>query len=260
MLVIKRKGTGGLLLMTLIAVAISGAVAIGLTKMNQMNFLVAQKSNLYMQARYHAYERANILRSTSFSALGPMSKTAIGDANGEFAFYEDVLEKKDTVFKEYTIRIFENKDATVPLISMVVRRVDPHVLVDGKTTVSSTEKSDTAALSAGASQDLMANKIGDDWNSNSNSTTMSAKVFKEYVNNLLLNYQNKDTIVKRPEGQGVGGPRNPVFVNSKGFAEATILNYRLNENLNAPNVGILVKDSNGNFYLDYESKADFLKN
>nr|DAL32981.1 MAG TPA_asm: PilX N-terminal [Caudoviricetes sp.] len=258
----KEAGSGGLLIMTIIAVAISAAVAIGLTKMNSMNFRVAQHSNDYMQARQYGQERANILRSTTFSALAPLSRRAVGAAaaGDSYDFYEEVTETVSGIYKDYTVNIYKGADNNRAIVSLVVRRTDPKALVDGTTTNSSLEDSDTSALTANASQRLMNGKISADKDSTSGDTTMSAKVFKEYVEELLVDYAFKDNIVTRPDGEAVGGPRVPIYVDPTGMAKITEANFRLNENLGAPNVGILVTDSNGNFYLDYEDKTIFLKN
>ncbi len=255
-----RRKASGLLLFTLVSIAISAVVAIGLTKMNEQNFRVASISNEHMQARHYAQERADIIRASSFASLSGIPKTVIGGAGflGE-PFYEEVIETVSGVYKDYKINIYKGDNDKV-LFSLVVHRADPKVLVDGVTTDSSDADSANSAMTAHASQELVGSKISAGVDSDSADTTMSAKVFKEYLNSVLRDYQLNDSIVRRPEGEAVGGPMRPVYVAADGFVKVTNADYRFNEDVTPINIGILDVDSNGHFYMDYQDKATFFKN
>lgn len=248
------------MLFTLVSIAVSAVVAIGLTKMNEQNFRVAAISNEHMQARHHAQERADIIRASSFASLSGMPKTVIGGVgfSGE-PFYEEVIETVSGIYKDYKINIYKGSSDKV-LFSLVVHRADPKVLVDGVTTDSSDANSVDSAMTAHASQELVSSKISAGADSDSVDTTMSAKVFKEYLSTVLKDYQLNESIVMRPEGQAVGNQIRPVYVAADGMVKVTNADYRFNENITPTNIGILVTDSNGHFYMDYQDKATFFKN
>lgn len=257
---IYRKGSG-FLLFTLVSIAVSAAVAVALTKMNEQNFRVATISSEHMKARQYAQERADIIRASSFASLAGMPKTVIGknSFNNKDDFYEEIVETSSGIYKDFLINIYKGKDDKV-LFSLNVHRADPKALVDGTTIDSSEANSKDSAMTAHASQKLAMTKISAGTDSDSSDTTMSAKVFKEYLNETLKNYQKKDDIVLRPEGEAVGGPMRPIYVGIDGMARITNADYRFNENVNPTDIGILVVGSDSKFYMDYLDKSTFFKN
>lgn len=255
---VRRLKGSGMLLFVVISIAVSAALAVGLSKMNEQNFRTAVVSGEHMQARHHAQERADIIRASSFASLSGMPKTVIGGvgASGE-PFYEEVIESKSGIYKDYTINIYKGLNDKV-LFSLVVHRADPKVLINSTAVDSMDTNSQDTSMTAYASQELLSSKIGAGVDSVSNDSSMSAKVLKDYVANQLNNYNLKESIVLRPEGEAVGTAMHPVYVASDGYVKVTNSNYRFNENVSPVYIGTMTIDSSGNFKVDYMNKSDFL--
>lgn len=228
--------------------------------MNERNFRLANISNDYMQARQHAQERADIIKASSFASLTGLTKRPIGGTGftGD-PFYEEVIETVSGIYKDYRINIYKGNNDKV-LCTLLVHRANPRALVDGSTVNSTTVDSTEIAMTAHASQELVASKIDEGIDSTSNNSTMSAKVFKEYLDTVLQDYQLAESTVKRPSQSAVGNAFRPVYVDSDGYAKVTNSDYRFNENVSPTNISILVTDTSGNFYMDYQTKTTFFEN
>lgn len=259
----KRRKGSALLISAIISVGISAILSFGIAKMEHYNFNTLQHYESVSQAQRYAHERAEIIRVTPFENLQNIQKRSIGSvsssATGMNSFYEEVniTNSANGILKDCVINIYSGSDTNKALVSLVVRKADPEALVNGGILASYNDVSSGMALSAKAVQDLMSSKIGEGLDSESFVSSMSSKIFKDYIEGVLVNYQKKDSAVKRSANSSVGSVISPIYIDNDGYARKTSINYRFLNNTTTDAVGLLEIDGSGNFYLDYEDKTSF---
>lgn len=256
----KERGSG-ILIASIIGISLSAMVMLGLSKVNEANFKALKKTYDIEHAKQYALERADILRSTNFNDLEPMSKTAIGVSNSkdinDETFYEEVVDNSegDNFEKIYRVNIYKGNNEKT-LFSVLVKRIPSNINVISSITGDLENVSDNGSLTVTASKELLNKKIQANMNSYSHNSSISSKNFKEYLNNLLLLYQRKDTGVMQAEaGKVIGSEFNPIYVDSNGFAKQTKLYFRLNRNDYQPNIGMIEVGKDGTYYFDYVGKS-----
>lgn len=259
----KRRKGSALLISAIISVGISAILSFGIAKMEHYNFNTLRHYESVSQAQRYAHERAEIIRVTPFGNLQNIQKRSIGSvassATGMNNFYEEVniINSANGILKDCVINIYSGSDINKALVSLVVRKADPEALVNGGILASYNDVSSGMALSAKAVQDLMSSKIGEGLDSESLVSSMSSKIFKDYIEGVLVNYQKKDSAVKRSANSSVGSVISPIYIDNDGYARKTSINYRFLNNTTTDAVGLLEIDGSGNFYLDYEDKTSF---
>lgn len=256
---IKKKGSA-FLVVVIVSTAIAALASLGITKMEHYNLNTLRYYDSVSQAQHYAQERAEVLRVTPFESIRGITKTGIGNTNGADSYMEEVIVTSSStgIYKDCRINIYMGDDETI-LATLLVRKVDPNALVNGTLSSSILETSDKLALTAAASAGLVDSKISEGVDSESLVSSFSAGVFKDYLNNVLANYERKDQIVKREENSAVGSNIVPVYVNADGYADKTNLYYRFLNNPNTDAIGLLVADASGNFYIDYEDKISLFE-
>ena len=259
----KRRKGSALLISAIISVGISAILSFGIAKMEHYNFNTLRHYESISQAQRYAHERAEIIRVTPFGDLQNIQKRSIGSVSssaiGMNSFYEEVniTNSANGILKDCVINIYSGSDTDKVLVSLVVRKADPEALLNGGILANYNDVSSGMALSAKAVQDLMSSKIGEGLDSESLVSSMSSKIFKDYIEGVLANYQKKDSAVKRSTNSAVGSVITPIYVDSDGYARKTNINYRFLNNTTTDAVGLLEIDSSGNFYFDYEDKISF---
>ena len=259
----KRRKGSALLISAIISVGISAILSFGIAKMEHYNFNTLRHYESISQAQRYAHERAEIIRVTPFGDLQNIQKRSIGSVSssaiGMNSFYEEVniTNSANGILKDCVINIYSGSDTDKVLVSLVVRKADPEALLNGGILANYNDVSSGMALSAKAVQDLMSSKIGEGLDSESLVSSMSSKIFKDYIEGVLANYQKKDSAVKRSTNSAVGSVISPIYIDNDGYARKTNINYRFLNNTTTDAVGLLEIDSSGNFYFDYEDKISF---
>ena len=111
--------------MVITAAAISGVIALGVTRIMSMQFSAVASTDDKLRAQHDALNRAEIIRAGTFAGLQSSS--------GELpdGFYEDVVVKQETedgvVVKVATINIYKDKAKSELVASMVVKRTNSSI-------------------------------------------------------------------------------------------------------------------------------------
>lgn len=264
----KRKGDAALF--AIVALAVSGVIALGLAKVQHYGFHTLDTSEEFLKAEQFALEASEEIRNTSFAAVAALPKTQISSGTQNepgkatpSGYYKEVQISRDGIFKDCKVNIYKG-DNNNPVLSVNVTKVNPRSLVWGGFT-NNTENSEdgTAAVpnetwSALTTQNFVNGKLINDYKMTDGKGTFTAKASIDYINDKLKNYIEDYKCLKRPAKQGVGTNRQPIFVNNDKLATVCAVNYTLNENTAAPNIGILRKDSSGNITLDYWDHDSYL--
>lgn len=255
----KRKGEAALF--AIVALAVSGIIALGLAKIQYYGTHTLDTSEEFLKAEQYALEVTEELRSTSFSAVAALPKTKIssgvsGDKDENYRFggyYKEVVINRDGIFKDCKVNIYKD-DTDRPVLSLSVAKVDPKALVWGGLSDNfdeSTESGGNRSWSAQTTQNYVGGKLINDYTAVDADGSFSAAASVDYINNKLKDYIEKEKSLNRISKSAVGSNRQPIFVNGNREAAVCNVSYRLNENTAAPNIGVLRKDSSGNIQLDY---------
>lgn len=257
----KRKRKGEAVLFAIVALAVSGLIAVGLARIQHYGTHTLDTSEEFLKAEQYALEVTEQLRSTSYSAVAAMPKTKIssgtaGSKPGDYKFsgyYKEIVIQNDGIFKDCKVNIYkDNTDR--PVLSLSVAKVDPKALVWGGLSENldeSTESGGNRSWSAQTTQNYVGGKLINDYTAVDADGSFSAAASVDYINNKLKDYIEEEKCLNRTSKSEVGSNRQPIFVNGKREAAVCNVSYRLNENTAAPNIGILRKDSSGNIQLDY---------
>lgn len=264
----KRKGDAALF--AIVALAVSGVIALGLAKVQHYGFHTLDTSEEFLKAEQFALEASEEIRNTSFDAVTAIPKTQISsgsrDKSGKATssgYYKEVQISRDDIFKDCKVSIYKGDDNN-PVLSVNVTKVNPRSLVWGGFTNNTEDSEDgTTAVtnetwSALTTQNFVNGKLINDYRMTDGKGTFTAKASIDYINDKLKNYIEDSKCLKRPAKSGVGTNRQPIFVNNNKLATVCAVNYTLNENTAAPNIGILRKDSSGNITLDYWDHDSYL--
>lgn len=257
----KRKRKGEAVLFAIVALAVSGLIAVGLARIQHYGTHTLETSEEFLKAEQYALEVTEQLRSTSYSAVAAMPKTKIssgtaGSKSQDYKFsgyYKEIVITNDGIFKDCKVNIYkDNTDR--PVLSLSVAKVDPKALVWGGLSENldeSTESGGNRSWSAQTTQNYVGGKLINDYTAVDADGSFSAAASVDYINNKLKDYIEEEKCLNRTSKSEVGSNRQPIFVNGKREAAVCNVSYRLNENTAAPNIGILRKDSAGNIQLDY---------
>ena len=257
----KRKRKGEAVLFAIVALAVSGLIAVGLARIQHYGTHTLDTSEEFLKAEQYALEVTEQLRSTSYSAVAAMPKTKIssgtaGSKPQDYKFsgyYKEIVITNDGIFKDCKVNIYkDNTDR--PVLSLSVAKVDPKALVWGGLSDNldeSTESGGNRSWSAKTTQNYVGGKLVNDYTAVDADGSFSAAASVDYINNKLKDYIEEEKCLNRTSKSEVGSNRQPIFVNGKREAAVCNVSYRLNENTAAPNIGILRKDSAGNIQLDY---------
>lgn len=257
----KRKRKGEAVLFAIVALAVSGLIAVGLARIQHYGTHTLDTSEEFLKAEQYALEVTEQLRSTSYSAVAAMPKTKIssgtaGSKPGDYKFsgyYKEIVIQNDGIFKDCKVNIYKD-DTDRPVLSLSVAKVDPKALVWGGLSENldeSTESGGNRSWSAQTTQNYVGGKLINDYTAVDADGSFSAAASVDYINNKLKDYIEEEKCLNRTSKAEVGSNRQPIFVNGKREAAVCNVSYRLNENTAAPNIGILRKDSSGNIQLDY---------
>lgn len=257
----KRKRKGEAVLFAIVALAVSGLIAVGLARIQHYGTHTLDTSEEFLKAEQYALEVTEQLRSTSYSAVAAMPKTKIssgtaGSKPQDYKFsgyYKEIVITNDGIFKDCKVNIY-NDDTDRPVLSLSVAKVDPKALVWGGISENldeSTESGGNRSWSAQTTQNYVGGKLINDYTAVDADGSFSAAASVDYINNKLKDYIEEEKCLNRTSKAEVGSNRQPVFVNASREAAVCNVSYRLNENTAAPNIGILRKDSSGNIQLDY---------
>ena len=257
----KRKRKGEAVLFAIVALAVSGLIAVGLARIQHYGTHTLDTSEEFLKAEQYALEVTEQLRSTSYSAVAAMPKTKIssgtaGSKPQDYKFsgyYKEIVITNDGIFKDCKVNIYkDNTDR--PVLSLSVAKVDPKALVWGGLSDNldeSTESGGNRSWSAQTTQNYVGGKLVNDYTAVDADGSFSAAASVDYINNKLKDYIEEEKCLNRTSKAEVGSNRQPIFVNASREAAVCNVSYRLNENTAAPNIGILRKDSAGNIQLDY---------
>lgn len=257
----KRKRKGEAVLFAIVALAVSGLIAVGLARIQHYGTHTLDTSEEFLKAEQYALEVTEQLRSTSYSAVAAMPKTKIssgtaGSKPGDYKFsgyYKEIVIQNDGIFKDCKVNIYkDNTDR--PVLSLSVAKVDPKALVWGGLSEDldeSTESGGNRSWSAQTTQNYVGGKLVNDYTAVDADGSFSAAASVDYINNKLKDYIEEEKCLNRTSKAEVGSNRQPIFVTGNREAAVCNVSYRLNENTAAPNIGILRKDSAGNIQLDY---------
>lgn len=257
----KRKRKGEAVLFAIVALAVSGLIAVGLARIQHYGTHTLDTSEEFLKAEQYALEVTEQLRSTSYSAVAAMPKTKIssgtaGSKPQDYKFsgyYKEIVITNDGIFKDCKVNIYkDNTDR--PVLSLSVAKVDPKALVWGGLSDNldeSTESGGNRSWSAQTTQNYVGGKLVNDYTAVDADGSFSAAASVDYINNKLKDYIEEEKCLNRTSKAEVGSNRQPIFVNGNREAAVCNVSYRLNENTAAPNIGILRKDSAGNITLDY---------
>lgn len=264
----KRKGDAALF--AIVALAVSGVIALGLAKVQHYGFHTLDTSEEFLKAEQFALEASEEIRNTSFAAVAALPKTQISSGTQNepgkatpSGYYKEVQISRDGIFKDCKVNIYKG-DNNNPVLSVNVTKVNPRSLVWGGFTNNTEDSEDGTAevpnetWSALTTQNFVNGKLINDYRMTDGKGTFTAKASIDYINDKLKNYIEDYKCLKRPAKQGVGTNRQPIFVNNNKLATVCAVNYTLNENTAAPNIGILRKDSSGNITLDYWDHDSYL--
>lgn len=257
----KRKRKGEAVLFAIVALAVSGLIAVGLARIQHYGTHTLDTSEEFLKAEQYALEVTEQLRSTSYSAVAAMPKTKIssgtaGSKPGDYKFsgyYKEIVIQNDGIFKDCKVNIYKD-DTDRPVLSLSVAKVDPKALVWGGLSDNldeSTESGGNRSWSAQTTQNYVGGKLINDYTAVDADGSFSAAASVDYINNKLKDYIEEEKCLNRTTKAEVGSNRQPIFVNASREAAVCNVSYRLNENTAAPNIGILRKDSAGNITLDY---------
>lgn len=257
----KRKRKGEAVLFAIVALAVSGLIAVGLARIQHYGTHTLDTSEEFLKAEQYALEVTEQLRSTSYSAVAAMPKTKIssgtaGSKPGDYKFsgyYKEIVIQNDGIFKDCKVNIYKD-DTDRPVLSLSVAKVDPKALVWGGLSENldeSTESGGNRSWSAQTTQNYVGGKLINDYTAVEAEGSFSAAASVDYINNKLQDYIEEEKCLNRTTKAEVGSNRQPIFVNANREAAVCNVSYRLNENTAAPNIGILRKDSAGNIQLDY---------
>ena len=263
----KRKGDAALF--AIVALAVSGVIALGLAKVQHYGFHTLDRSEEFLKAEQFALEASEEIRNTSFAAVAALPKTQISSGTQNepgkatpSGYYKEVQISRDGIFKDCKVNIYKG-DNNTPVLSVNVTKVNPRSLVWGGFTNNTEDSEDETATitnetwSALTTQNFVNGKLINDYKMTDGKGTFTAKASIDYINDKLKNYIEDYKCLKRPAKSGVGTNRQPIFVNNDKLATVCAVNYTLNENTAAPNIGILRKDSSGNITLDYWDYENF---
>lgn len=264
----KRKGDAALF--AIVALAVSGVIALGLAKVQHYGFHTLDTSEEFLKAEQFALEASEEIRNTSFNAVTAIPKTQINSGNRDKSgkatpsgYYKEVQISRDGIFKDCKVNIYKG-DNNNPVLSVNVTKVNPSSLVWGGFTNNTEDSEDGTTTvtnetwSALTTQNFVNGKLINDYRITDGKGTFTAKASIDYINDKLKNYIEDFKCLKRPANSGVGTNRQPIFVNNNKLATVCAVNYTLNENTAAPNIGILRKDSSGNITLDYWNHDSYL--
>lgn len=257
----KRKRKGEAVLFAIVALAVSGLIAVGLARIQHYGTHTLDTSEEFLKAEQYALEVTEQLRSTSYSAVAAMPKTKIssgtaGSKPQDYKFsgyYKEIVITNDGIFKDCKVNIYKD-DTDRPVLSLSVAKVDPKALVWGGLSDNldeSTESGGNRSWSAQTTQNYVGGKLINDYTAVDADGSFSAAASVDYINNKLKDYIEEEKCLNRTSKAEVGSNRQPIFVNASREAAVCNVSYRLNENTAAPNIGILRKDSSGNIQLDY---------
>lgn len=257
----KRKRKGEAVLFAIVALAVSGLIAVGLARIQHYGTHTLDTSEEFLKAEQYALEVTEQLRSTSYSAVAAMPKTKIssgtaGSKPQDYKFsgyYKEIVITNDGIFKDCKVNIYKD-DTDRPVLSLSVAKVDPKALVWSGLSEDldeSTESGGNRSWSAQTTQNYVGGKLVNDYTAVDADGSFSATASVDYINNKLQDYIEEEKCLNRTSKAEVGSNRQPIFVNGKREAAVCNVSYRLNENTAAPNIGILRKDSSGNIQLDY---------
>lgn len=257
----KRKRKGEAVLFAIVALAVSGLIAVGLARIQHYGTHTLDTSEEFLKAEQYALEVTEQLRSTSYSAVAAMPKTKIssgtaGSKPQDYKFsgyYKEIVITNDGIFKDCKVNIYKD-DTDRPVLSLSVAKVDPKAFVWGGLSDNldeSTESGGNRSWSAQTTQNYVGGKLINDYTAVDADGSFSAAASVDYINNKLKDYIEEEKCLNRTSKAEVGSNRQPIFVNGKREAAVCNVSYRLNENTAAPNIGILRKDSAGNIQLDY---------
>lgn len=264
----KRKGDAALF--AIVALAVSGVIALGLAKVQHYGFHTLDTSEEFLKAEQFALEASEEIRNTSFDAVTALPKTQINSGSQNKSgkatpsgYYKEVQISRDGIFKDCKVNIYKG-DNNNPVLSVNVTKVNPRSLVWGGFTNNTEDSEDGTATvpnetwSALTTQNFVNGKLINDYRMTDGKGTFTAKASIDYINDKLKNYIEDSKCLKRPAKSGVGTNRQPIFVNNDKLATVCAVNYTLNDNTAAPNIGILRKDSSGNITLDYWDHDSYL--
>lgn len=257
----KRKRKGEAVLFAIVALAVSGLIAVGLARIQHYGTHTLDTSEEFLKAEQYALEVTEQLRSTSYSAVAAMPKTKIssgtaGSKPQDYKFsgyYKEIVIQNDGIFKDCKVNIYKD-DTDRAVLSLSVAKVDPKALVWGGLNDDldlDTSASGNSSWSAQTTQNYVGGKLINDYTAVDADGSFSAAASVDYINNKLKDYIEEEKCLNRTSKAEVGSNRQPIFVNGKREAAVCNVSYRLNENTAAPNIGILRKDSSGNIQLDY---------
>lgn len=264
----KRKGDAALF--AIVALAVSGVIALGLAKVQHYGFHTLDTSEEFLKAEQFALEASEEIRNTSFNAVTAIPKTQISSGTQNepgkatpSGYYKEVQISRDGIFKDCKVNIYKG-DNNNPVLSVNVTKVNPRSLVWGGFTNNTEDSEDGTTTitnetwSALTTQNFVNGKLINDYRMTDGKGTFTAKASIDYINDKLKNYIEDSKCLKRPANSGVGTNRQPIYVNNDKLATVCAVNYTLNENTAAPNIGILRKDSSGNITLDYWDHDSYL--
>mgnify|MGYP004526969405 CR=1 FL=1 len=119
-----NKGSASMT-MVITAAAISGVIALGVTRIMSMQFSAVASTDDKLRAQHDALNRAEVIRAGTFASLESSSKE-LPDG-----FFEDVdvkLENENgVVVKVATVNIYKDKSKSELVASMVVKRTNPSI-------------------------------------------------------------------------------------------------------------------------------------
>ena len=119
---LKRKEKGNaLMIAAMTAAAVTSAVAYGIAKMHQVQFVALEKSKRQQNAFQFANDRADIIRATRYGGISNLSKSKIGETD----YYEEVSVSESDGMKTCTISVFDSSNSVNPVAQLVVKRKDP---------------------------------------------------------------------------------------------------------------------------------------
>lgn len=100
----KRKGDAALF--AIVALAVSGVIALGLAKVQHYGFHTLDRSEEFLKAEQFALEASEEIRNTSFAAVAALPKTQISSGTQNepgkatpSGYYKEVQISRDGIFK-----------------------------------------------------------------------------------------------------------------------------------------------------------------
>lgn len=246
------------IMMSLISIGLMSSIALGVSKMHEINYHSIRATHDKMQAEQYAQDRAAILRSMDFSTISELPKQVVAgtaSAGVDNIYYEEVVEdSSDSVYKEYKINIYKGNDVK-PIASLVMRKTNPGFLIDGQLVGSGVSATDKA-LNSRASREYSETRFADGIDSDSETNAMSANALKMYVSNILQEYVKSANAVKYTPGTKVGSATQAVYIASDGYVKAGNVNTRMFANSTSGKIAVLVQED-GIYYIDYLKKSNF---